>query len=227
MISKSRLIREFSEFNLQRMNDDSVQPGLHADNPQLSTNAFDKHQDNIRQAISRIGDITSSLGGSSSYRLLKSTLSLEDQNIESLRIIRVSESQGFDYDVYISFFVKEIEYWGVIKNIMTSPELKSEIFNDHSLIQTKEWTVRLKGVIVKEIKGWMKPQYGEFRLIGDDINCYSSETGKIMVLSTGSIIEVLKSYDDRIVFRVGSDQYTLKGGNFIYFNWRFEEVKGK
>jgi len=35
---KSNLIREFSEFNLQRMNDDSVQPGMHADNPQLSTN---------------------------------------------------------------------------------------------------------------------------------------------------------------------------------------------
>ena len=222
---KSNLIREFSEFNLQRMNDDSVQPGMHADTPQLSTNAFDKHQDTLRQAISRLGDITSSLGGSKSYGQLKSTLLLDDQNIESLKIIRIVSSQGFDYDIYISFYIKDKEYWGVINNIMTNPEFSSEVFQDMEIIQTQEWIIRTRGTILKEIKNWLKPQYGEFKLIGDDINCYSSETGKIMILSSGSVIEVLKSYDDRIIFRFGSDQYTLKGDNFIYFNWRFEPIE--
>ena len=48
------LITELSEFNLQRMNSDSVQASTHVDDPSLSINAFDKNQDMIRQAMSRI-----------------------------------------------------------------------------------------------------------------------------------------------------------------------------
>ena len=78
---KSHLIREFSEFNAQRLNSDSVQAAVHVDNPQLSTNAFDKHQDQVRQAISRIGDISNSLYGSNSYKSLRSKFNLEDRKL--------------------------------------------------------------------------------------------------------------------------------------------------
>jgi hypothetical protein len=222
---KWHLIKEFSEFNYQRMNSDNAIPGVQADNPQLSINAFDKHQDVIRQAISRLGDISNSMHGSNSYRLLKSKLSLEDQEIKKLKIIRILKSEGFNYDAYITFIVGEEEYWGVIKNILTNPELKSEIFKDFDLIQTQEWIIKLKGTIIKVIKNWMKPQFGKFKLIGDEINCYSSETGKLLKLPPESEIEVLKSYDNQIIFKYGNDQYSLKGDNFVYFNWRFEEIK--
>lgn len=219
------LIKEFSEFNYQRLNSDNAIPGVQADNPQLSINAFDKHQDMIRQAVSRIGDISSSMYGSNSYRLLKSKLSLEDQEIKKLKIIRILKSEGFNYDAYITFMVGEDEYWGVIKNILTNPELKSEIFKDFDLIQTQEWIIKLKGTIIKVVKNWMKPQFGKFKLIGHEINCYSSETGKLLKLPSDSEIEVLKSYDNQIIFKYGNDQYSLKGDNFVYFNWRFEEIK--
>ncbi len=219
------LIKEFSEFNYQRLNSDNAIPGVQADNPQLSINAFDKHQDMIRQAVSRIGDISNSMYGSNSYRLLKSKLSLEDQEVKKLKIIRILKSEGFNYDAYITFIVGEDEYWGVIKNILTNPELKSEIFKDFDLIQTQEWIIKLKGTIIKVVKNWMKPQFGKFKLIGDEINCYSSETGKLLKLPSESEIEVLKSYDNQIIFKYGNDQYSLKGDNFVYFNWRFEEIK--
>jgi hypothetical protein len=219
------LIKEFSEFNYQRMTSDNAIPGIQADDPQLSINAFDKHQDMVRQAISRLGDIKNSMYGSNSYKSLKSKLSLEDQEIKELKIIRITKSEGLNYDAYITFVIGENEYWGVIKNILTNPDLKSEVFKDFDLLQTQEWIIKIKGTIIKVIKNWLKPQFGKFKLIGDEINCYSNETGKLLKLPSESEIEVLKSYDDQIIFKYGSDQYSLKGDNFIYFNWRFEEIK--
>ncbi len=49
---RSKLILEFSEFNLQRMNSDSVQASTHVDDPQLSLNGFDKNQDLIQMPSS-------------------------------------------------------------------------------------------------------------------------------------------------------------------------------
>ena len=222
---KWNLIKEFSEFTNQRLNSDSGIPGVQADNPQLSINAFDKHQDMIRQSIARLGDISNSMNGSNSFKSLKSKLRLEDQEIKELKIIRILKSEGLNYDVYISFIIGESEYWGVVKNILSSPELKSEVFKDYDLIQTQEWIVKMKGSVIKIIKNWLKPQFGKFKLIGEEINCYSNETGKLLKLPQGSEIEVLKSYNDQIIFKFGRDQYSLKGDNFIYFNWRFEEMK--
>ena len=109
--------------------------------------------------------------------------------------------------------------------MLTNPELKSEVFKDFDLVQSQEWIIRIKGLIIKTIKNWLKPQFGKFRLIGDEINCYSNETGKMLKLPSNSEIEILKSYDTQIIFKYGNDQYSLKGDNFIYFNWRFEEIK--
>ena len=77
MKSKNKLILEFSEFNLQRMSPDSARASVHVDDPSLSINAFDKHEDTIRQAISQIGQISKALQHTTSYRSLKSKMSLK------------------------------------------------------------------------------------------------------------------------------------------------------
>jgi hypothetical protein len=99
----NKLILEFTEFNLQRMNPDSVQASVHVDSPQLSINAFDKHEDIIRQSISKLGTLNRALQNSNGYRALKSKLGLEDQDISNLKIIRITKSLGLKYDAYISF----------------------------------------------------------------------------------------------------------------------------
>ena len=47
----------------------------------------------------------------------------------------------------------------------------------------------------------------------------------MLSLPNNSKIEVLKSYDNRIIFEYEGDQYTLIGDNFIYFNWWFEAIE--
>lgn len=222
---KSRIILEFTEFNLQRFNNDSVQASVHVDDPKLSLNAFDKHEDIIKQAISRIGNMQGSLMSSSSYRILKSKLALEDQQIQSLKIIRIVKNQNLNYDVYISFIIDSEEYWGLVKDILGNPEFKSEVFKDHELIQTQEWVIKLKGLVIKNIKQFLKPQFGRFKLINDDdVICYSLIDGKMLKMNKDSEIEVLKSYDNKIIFEYENEKYSLSGDNFIYFNWWFEPI---
>jgi hypothetical protein len=218
------LILEFTEFNAQRFNPDSVQASVHVDDPKLSTNAFDKHEDLVRQAVSRIGQLQGALMGSAAYRTLKSKLALEDQEITELKIIRIAKN-ALQYDIYISFKIKEEEYWGVIKDILGNSEFKSEVFKDHDLIQTKEWVIKLKGLIIKIIKNFLKPQFGKFKSLTDEIVCYSLVTGKMLKMNQGSEIEVLKSYDNKIIFEYENDKYALTGDNFIYFNWWFEKIE--
>ena len=46
----------------------------------------------------------------------------------------------------------------------------------------------------------------------------------MLKMSQGSEIEVLKSYDNKIIFEYENDKYALTGDNFIYFNWWFEPI---
>lgn len=225
MKRRNKLILEFTEFNLQRMNPDSVRASTHVDDPQLSINAFDKHQDGIRQAMSRIDGILNNLKGTSSYSSLRSKLALEDQDIKNIKILRITKSETLKYNVYLTFNIDDYEYWGEIEDVIgLNPEFNSEVFKDYDLYQPKEWVIKIKGLIIKTVKTWLKPESGFYQLINDEVICYSTETGKQLKMARGIEIEVLKSYDNKVVIKHESDIYNLIGDNFIYFNWWFEKI---
>jgi hypothetical protein len=225
MKRRNKLILEFTEFNLQRLNPDSVQASMHVDDPSLSINAFDKHQDGIRQAMSRVNDILWNLNGSNAYSALRGKLALEEQDIKSMKILRISKVNGIDYDVYITFVIGDHEYWGVINGILTSsPELESEVFKDYDLYQAKEWIIKIKGLVIKTIKTWLKPEPGKYRLINDEVLCYSIETGRQLRMEKGIEIDVIRPYDNKIVIKYESETYNLVGDNFVYFNWWFDKI---
>lgn len=224
MSVKNRLILEFSEFNAQRLNPDSAHMSVSVDSPQLSVNAFDKHEDAIRTGLTRINSILHSLSNTSSFRALKSKLGLESQNLEFLKVLRITKSDQVNYTVYVSFVIDGEEYYGYINNI-TSREASftSEVFKDTDLIQTKEWVIRTKGLIIKTLKKWLRPEEGVYELQNDYVICYSVNTGKMSKIEKGSEVEVIRSYDNKILIKYENDFYNLVNDNFIYFNWWFEK----
>ena len=222
----SEFINEsFTEFNLQRMNPDSARASIQVDDPQLSINAFDKHQDAIRQAMSRINDILYNLKGTNAYKGLRGKLGLEDQDIQSIKIQRIVKINNISYDAYVLFVIDGEEYWGTIENILSlNPEFTSEVFKDFDLIQSKEWVIKLKGLVIKTIKNWLKPEPGMYKLLNDEVICYSTETGKMLKMSKGIEIEVIRAHSDKIIVKSESDYYNLTGDNYVYFNWWFEKL---
>lgn len=226
MKKRNKLILEFTEFNLQRMNPDSARASVHVDDPQLSINAFDKYQDGIRQAMSRINDILYNLKGTSSYSQLRSKLALENQDIQSIKILRIVKNETLKYTVFISFIIEGEEYWGEIEDVTgLNPSFNSEVFKDYDLFQPKEWVIKIKGLIIKTIKTWLKPEPGFYKLLNDEVICYSVETGKQLRMETGIEVEVLNCYDNKIVIKHETDIYNLIGDNFVYFNWWFEKIE--
>jgi hypothetical protein len=105
-----------------------------------------------------------------------------------------------------------------------SPNFKSEVFKDFDLLQPKEWIIKTKGLIIKTLKKWLKPEPGNYRLLNEEVICYSTETGKQLKMESGIEIELIRSHDEKIIIKHGSDYYNLVGDNYIYFNWWFEKL---
>ena len=224
-MKRNKLILEFSEFNAMRLNPDSTQMSVHVDNPQLSVNAFDRHEDGIRAGLSKINNILNSLSNISSFRSLKSKFSLEEQNLTSLKVLRISNRDSVRYDIFVSFIIDDEEYFGQIFDILsTNPTFKSEVFKDSTLVQTKEWVIKIKGLIIKLVKMWLNPEKGKYKLINDRVICYSIETGKMCLLSQGAEVEVVRSFDNKIVISYQNEYYNLINDNYVYFNYWFEKV---
>lgn len=224
-MKRNKLILEFTEFNAQRLNPDSTQMAVHVDNPSLSINAFDRHEDGIRAGLSKINNILNSLSNASSYRALKSRFSLEEQNLSSLKVLRIINRDNTRYDAYVSFIIDEEEYFGQIIDLLSqSPSFKSEVFKDFDLVQTKEWVIKMRGLVIKLVKMWLNPEKGKWKLIKDNIICYSNETGKESSLSAGVEVEVVRSFDNKIVILYNNEYYNLINDNFVYFNYWFEKI---
>lgn len=222
---KNKLILEFTEFSLQRFSAHSPTGQPNVDDPQLSINAFDKHQDGIRQAMSRINDILFNLQGTSAYSALRSKLALEDQDIQSIKILRILKSNSVNYDVYLTLTIDGEEYWGKITNILgLDSKFTSEVFKDYDLYQPQEWVIKIRGLVIKTIKQWLKPEPGFYKLLNDEIICYSVDTGKQLKMTEGLEVELIRSHDNKIVVKHESDYYNLVGDNFIYFNWWFQKI---
>jgi len=225
MKKRDKLILEFTEFNAQRLNPDSAHMAVSVDDPSLSTGAFDKHEDAIRVGVSRINNILNTLANTSTFRMLKSKLGLDSQNVENLKVLRIVKQDEVNYFVYISFMIDGEEYFGVIENILTyNASMKSEVFKDFNLIQSKEWVIRTKGLLINTVRKWLMPDKGNYKLLNDHIICYSVDTGKMARIEKGAVIEVIKCFDTKIVFRFENEIYNLVNDNFIYFNWWFEKV---
>ena len=218
--SKTEKIYEFSEFS-----DTRAMSGGNTTDPSLSVNAFDRHEDSIRVGMSRVNNIMKSLSNSSAYRSLKSKLTFENQRPSSIKILRIIPN-NVDYYVYLTTTINEMEYDGVIKNILSkNPQLNSNIFKSENLVQSEEWEVRLKGLIVESIKKWLNSPPNTYNILNEQITCINLKTGELKTLSKGNVIEVLRTSinENKITIKHDSEVYNLTKDNFVYFNYWFEK----
>jgi hypothetical protein len=225
MIKSKNLLLEFTEFNLQRSNQDSTQPAVSVPNPALSQDAYSRHQDSIRSAMVNLSSIMKSMSYLTQFKALRSKILLETQDIKSLTIIRII-STLVNYNIYIKFLIDETEYWGVINNILDqNPTLDSEVFKDQNLINSVEWQIKIKGIIIKEIKNWLNPKPGNYKLLLDSLVCYSIDTQQEIKLMKSDIINLISVIDYKIIFLFNNKHYYLVNDSYIYFNYWFEPIK--
>ena len=220
---ENRLIKEFTEFNAQRMGSDNTPMAMHVDNPELSMDAFDKHIDNIRTSNIRLNSILNTLANTGGVFNFNKSKHEDGLDIKNVKILRMYPNNIIDLDIYISFEVSGNEYYGVIKNFTTEhPTVKSEAFRDPNMYASKEWIIKVKGLLIKVIKAWMNIKSGEYTTL-KEISCIKEDTGEYVVIEANTKIEVIRNYDDnKVLIRINGTDCVLQGMNFFYFNYWFK-----
>lgn len=215
-------IYEFTEFNLQRMNPDQGGVMPNVDNPQLSVNAFDKHQNAILAASSKLNSIIASLTNTAAFNQLKSRLFLDSQEITGMKILRILKTDNVRYEVYIEFVIGEKSYFGLLKDILgPQPKFNSEAFSDNELVLTREWVIKTKGTIQKIIEKWLQPEPGIWICQNDEVNAINIKTGNLSKITKDTEIEVRTTLDNKIIIKHEDDFYSLQNDSFVYFNYWF------
>lgn len=219
-------IYEFTEFNLQRMNPDRGGMMPNVDDPQLSVNAFDKHQNALMAASDKLKNILSTLTNTSAFAQLKSKIFLESQNINSMRIQRIFKDNDIKYDFYIQFSLADKTYFGVVKDLLgPQPKVQSEVFKDTDLVLTREWIIKTKGQIIRILKKWLQIEPGDWKCLKEGVNAINMKSGNLSKIEKDTIIEVKTSLDDKLIIKHENDFYTLQNDEFVYFNYWFMKIK--
>lgn len=222
---KARLILEFTEFNAQRMNNDSVPQSTHVDNPQLSMGSLNKHEMNVRSSLSRLNDLYKDISKTSTALNLKNGDSIEAADIKNIIIQRIFPKEDLFLNVYFSFELNEKEYYGYINKINSlAPTLHCEVFKDTSIYGSREWAIRIKGNLIKVIKLWLNAKSGKYYSLRE-INAFDKLTGGLLLIPTESVITLISANDDYMLISFDDRQYYLRGNNYYYFNYYFKEVK--
>lgn len=218
-------IYEFTEFNLQRMNPDKGGVMPNVDDPQLSINAFDRHQSAILAASAKLNSIMATLSNSAALGTLKSRLFLDSQKLNALKILRIFKNDDVRYDLYLEFVLGDKPYYGVLKDILgPSPKLNSEAFRDQELVLSREWIIKTRGLILKAIEKWLEPDSGIYTCLKDDVNAVNMKTGALSKIDIGTEIEVRTTTDHKIIIKHENDFYSLQNDSFVYFNYWFRRI---
>lgn len=217
---KPNLIREFTEFNLNRMNADQTPMSVHTDNPEFTQDAFDRHIDQLRDSNIALNNILKQVGSNKLYKIGGGTINGLD--IKNLKIIRIFKKDEIDIKVCLSFELDESEYYATIDDFMTSPVFKSEILSDRDINLTKEWLLKIKGLLIKVIKQWMYIKRGNYVAL-KDIDCFNYDTGEIINIKKDSSIKVYRTIEEGVVCEYNGVKCKITGMNYYYFNYFFEK----
>jgi len=205
---------------------DSTQPN----DPQLSTNGFDRWKNNMVNAQNRLMDILKSVFNvDSDFKISKDI----DYKLEKLKINKIFKNNNESVDIYIEYSFKhdpEKIYDGVFRDWGGNykPKFISNILESNN----KLFNNKITGLIKNTLEKWFKPSKGEYFLLKNELNVWNN-IGLKETLYLGDKVRVTKvlfnnnnlSKEHTVVILKDNKEYKIKNSDFWYFNWWFEKIK--
>ena len=142
-------------------------------------------------------------------------------NINKLTILKlIPHSNAIGLNIYIKFMLNDIEIFGKFENvgIDITPKFICEEIKDFN----KENTIKITGRLWNILLNWFKIKPGIYTCIAKDILIYN-ELGQLKKISSGNIIEVISSSEDKIKIRFNDINYIIKKPIYYWFNWYFKK----
>lgn len=235
---KSKYIKKFntflnenSEFSFQQFGLGGVTGQGHTsgvqqanDNP-LSTDAADQHFSNIQHQMQRLQDMMGSIFSGELSGIADTTLDLE--TFKNLKIMRIYPNGSGHLDIYLYFEYDDEPFYMTINNYtsINGSEVISDIFN-LPVFNTKN-SIRLKGIIMKVLNDWFKPNLGMYRTL-TSIHVYD-DLGNLIKIPENVEVEVddVLTEDDKpiIYLKYHDKMYYFSDQDYYYFNYWFEPIK--
>jgi len=198
---------------------------IQPNDPQLTTDGFDRQKSNIINAQLKLGQMT--------QNIFKQGVSSQviDLELEKLKILSIEKNQSGGCDILLEFKFKDYDQketyfgkfsnWGAFNNTSFKTNFKSD-----SLIFNKKVEAILKKAMLK----WFEPELGDYRLLNDVARVYDN-MGAVYELKEGARVKVvnvqLENTKPMIHMKVGKNYRYLTDLDYWFFNWWFEKIPTK
>lgn len=210
-------ILEYSEFELQS---NGTPTNYFVKDPQLSYDPFSSFVADTRSANLMLNQIVKGILDTNDFFDLRSNTVVNIFSLKDLKILRMYYNDHVNLDVYINFGFEDETYFGVIKNFNHENfKFETELFNSNYI--SKEFKIKIGGLIVKAIKKWLNAESGNYIAL-KDFRAINIISGKDIILKTGTLIKVTLSTDNEIFFEFNEIEYRISGIDYYYFNYFFK-----
>lgn len=229
-----RIVENLTEFGFNHMgasgasgsgvNKDTTQPN----DPSMTTDAWDRHKNNIMNAQNRLGDVLRSIFDTTPSQFIGAKDL--DLKLENLKINRMYRNNTGGVDIYLEYvFEHDVDtlHNGVFRNWGSNykPKFTSKLTESNL---DKMANIKITGLMKHTLEKWFQPAKGEYVLLNDSVDVWT-DLGTKYSLQQGDrvTIEQIELTSDRPVMHLTREHkhYKLRNLDFWYFNWWFEPVK--
>ena len=235
-MSKNKFIKKYndflnenSEFSFQQFGLGGVtssQSGVvQSNDQQLSMDAADQHISNIQNQMQDLQNMMATIFAGSRGEIGSTILDLEE--FENIKIIRMYPSSNGHLEIYLYLEYDEEPYYITIEDYghINGCEIKSDLFNN-PIFNTKN-VVIIKGILMKVLKEWFRPENGEYRTL-KEVFVYD-DLGNFLPIKANLTIEVddVIIEDDKpiIYIKYNNKTFYLTENNYYFFKYWFEPIK--
>jgi len=232
--NESSVLENLTEFGFNHMGATGITGGsgvsrdtTQPNDPNLTTDGWDRHKNNIMNAQNRLTDIIQSIFNVDAANGRRAD---KEFTLESAKINRMYRNPSGGVDIYLEFTANLYpgeEFNAVFRNWGSNyqPKFTSTLFEKE---YNKMFQHKVKGNLQKALEKWFRPKYGDYLLLKRDVELWNN-MGQKESIKQGDVIEVedvfLENYKPTIHVSVNGKQLHMSNLDYWYFNWWFEPIK--
>jgi len=190
--------------------------------PNLSFDAWDMHKNNIRDRLTRLSNLMSSIFSTTNF----SFSSHLEEVIQDLTIVRIYVNNNKLLNIYMKFFYDEEIFYGVFKDWggIAEPKFDSKILDIPEIVRFKENRIKIEGVLKQVLISWFIPDLGDYRALKNV--SVKDWMGNSFVIPPGGKITVTDVITEDetpdIELNYSGKKYEINNLDYYYFHWWFK-----
>lgn len=221
-------VYKFDEYTL--LNENNFSFNNQANDPTLSSDASNRNTMDMKNSVYRLTSLIRTMIDVGAIDMGGNDTFADIDKIEEFKLLRMCKNSQMLLNVYVTFVIEDIEYWGVFEDFGGAYKyiFKSEAHNNPEF--SKNFLMKLEGILMKALTKFYTPKKGMYKTITSvvvqdkygvkhtlDVN-KSVKIENVILDNSDSFIQL-----DAKTGRNTNETFYIKGLDYYYFNYRFTE----